>query len=62
MVLPDDGGQGDPGSSETPLHHPMILEHLLRLRLQGTVVQFLNDWPMEFLVKAGSTNSGSFRR
>jgi hypothetical protein len=37
MVLPEDFRQGDPGSSETPQHHPMILEDLLLSRLHGTI-------------------------
>jgi hypothetical protein len=37
VVLPHDGGQGDPGSSETPQHRPMIPEDLFLLRLRGVV-------------------------
>jgi hypothetical protein len=37
VVLPDDGGQGDPGSSETPQYRPMILKDLLLVRLCGVV-------------------------
>jgi hypothetical protein len=37
VVLADDGRQGDPGSTEVPQHNPVLLEHLLLLRLRGTM-------------------------
>jgi hypothetical protein len=62
MVLPEDFRHGDPGSTETPQHHPVIIEDLFLLRLCGPSYQFLRDYPMEFPVNAGSANSGSFYR
>jgi hypothetical protein len=37
VVLPDDGGQGDPGSLETPQHHPVIHEDHFLLSPHGAV-------------------------
>jgi hypothetical protein len=37
MVLPNDGRQDDSGSSKTPQHCLVVLEHLLLLRLRGGV-------------------------
>jgi hypothetical protein len=37
MVLPDDGGQGDPSSSEMPQHRPVILEDLFLLYIRGAI-------------------------
>jgi hypothetical protein len=60
VVQINDGRQGDPGSSEAGQHHPVILEQLLLLRLQGTIGPIPPRLLMEFPVNAGSANSVSF--
>jgi hypothetical protein len=37
VLLPDDGRQRDPGSSEVLQHRPVLLEHFLLLSLQGAM-------------------------